>query len=84
MAVAEARRRRDRLLDRVGQVGRALERPLVAPADDRAGDLACVALLTEPLEDQRELALVGLVHELARRELGRGVHAHVERRVGGV
>ena len=51
---------------------------------DRSGDLPRVALLAEPLEDQRELALVGLVHELARRELGRGVHAHVERRVRGV
>ena len=62
----------------------ALERPLGAPAHDRARDLPRVALLAEALEDQRELALVGLVHELARRELGRGVHAHVERRVGGV
>ena len=84
MAVAEAGGRRDRLLDRVGEVGRPLERPLGAAADDRPRDLPRVALLAEALEDQRELALVGLVHELARRELGRGVHAHVERRVGGV
>ena len=84
MPVTEAGRRRNRLLDRVGEVGRPLERPLGAAADDRTRDLLRVALLAEALEDQRELALVGLVHELARRELRRGVHAHVERRVGGI
>ena len=43
-----------------------------------------VALLAVALEDHAQLALVGLVDELARRELGGAVHPHVERRVGGV
>ena len=84
MPVAEAGGRRNRLLDRVGEVDRALERPLDTAPDDCARDLAGVALLAVPLEDQAELSLVRLVHELAGRELGGAVHPHVERRVGGV
>ena len=84
MALAEARRRRDRLLDRLDEVAGALERLLGAAADDRARDLAREALLAVAAEDVGELALVGLVDELARGQLRGGVHAHVERRVGGV
>ena len=40
-----------------------------AAAHDRPRDRPRVALLAVAAEDQRELALVGLVHELARREL---------------
>ena len=56
----------------------------IAAADDLPRDLPRVALLAVAAEDQRQLALVGLVDELPRRELGRRVHAHVERRVGRV
>ncbi len=84
MAVAEARRRRDRLLDRLDEVARALERLLAAASHDRAGDLPRVALLAVAAEDLCELALARLVHELACRELRGRVHAHVERRVGRV
>ena len=54
--VAGCRRRapaRDRRLDRLGEVGRALERPLFPPPDDRPRDPPRVALLAVPLEDQR-------------------------------
>jgi hypothetical protein len=57
---------------------------IASSAHDRPCDLPRVALLAVAAEDQRELALVGLVDELARRELRRRVHPHVERRVGGI
>ena len=41
-------------------------------------------LLAVAAEDPLEVPLGCLVHELACREVGRRVHAHVERRVGGV
>ena len=57
MALAEARRRRDRRLDHLDEIARALERLLCAAPDDRACDLARVALLAVALEDVGELAL---------------------------
>ena len=55
-----------------------------AAADDRAGDRARVPLLAVAAEEERELALLRLVDEVARGELGGRVHPHVERRVGRV
>ena len=52
--------------------------------DDRAGDRARVPLLAVAAEEERELALLRLVDEIAGGELGRSVHPHVERRVGSV
>src|SRR5581483_11660975 len=82
--VAEPRRRRDRVLDRLDEVARPLERLGAAAPRDRPRDLPRVALLPEAAEDLGQLALVVLVDDLARRQVGRGVHAHVERRVGRV
>jgi hypothetical protein len=84
MALAEARRRRDRGADQLDQLGGALDRRLAARADDRAGDRPRVALLAVAAEDVGQLALAGLVDDLARRDGGAGVHAHVERRVGRI
>ena len=57
MALAEARRRRNRGLDHLDEVAGALERLLAAPLRDRARDRARVPLLAVPLEDVGELAL---------------------------
>ena len=84
VAVAEARGRRDRALDRVDEVTGALVGAHDAPADDGSGDRAGEPFLAVAAEDQLELPLVGLVHELAGREFGGRVHPHVEWRVGGV
>ena len=65
--LAEARRRRDRLLDRLDEVAGALERLLRAAAHDRPRDLAGVALLAVAAEDVGELPLARLVDDLARR-----------------
>ena len=86
MAVAEARRRRDRALDRVDELAGALERLLAAAPHDRARDLPRVALLAVAAEDRHELALAAssLTMSRARRASCVGVHAHVERRVDRV
>ena len=84
VAVAEARRRGNRGLDRVDELAGPLERLLAAAASDRPRDLPRVALLAVLLEDRGQVALALLVHELARRELRVRVHAHVERRVDRV
>src|SRR5207245_6714995 len=84
MAVAEARRRRDRALDRADEVGGALVRLLAPAPRDRAGDLPRVALLAVALEDLRELALRELVEEVARLELRRRIHGHVVPPHGGI
>src|SRR5581483_12341718 len=79
MPLAEARRRRNRLLDRLDEVARALERPRAPALRDRARDLARVPLLAVAAEDRGELRLVGLVDDVPRGHERRGVHAHVER-----
>src|SRR5690242_9011534 len=84
MPVTEPRRGRDRGTDDLDAPARALDRVLAPAPDDRTRDLARVALLAVVLEDPRQLALAFLVDELAGRELGGRVHAHVERRVGRV
>ena len=56
-----------------------------APLDmrmDASSELTARDLVNEA--EERELALLGLVDQLARRELGRRVHPHVEWRVDGV
>src|SRR3954447_16949427 len=84
MPLAEPRRRGDGGLDRVDEFAGALERLLAPATDDRASDLLGVPLLTVTAEDGDELALAPAVHDVAgARVLGR-IHAHVERRVGGV
>ena len=57
VAVAEARRRRDRCLDRLHQLAGALDRLLEAAAGDRPRDLPGEPLLAVPPEDQLELSL---------------------------
>src|SRR5690242_18543872 len=82
--LAEAGGRRHRVLDDFDEIAGALERLLLPAPHDRTRDLPRVALFPVALEDVREVALVGLVHELPRRVLGARIHAHVERRVDGV
>ena len=84
MPLAEAGRRGNCALDRVHELAGSLERLLLAPAHDRPRDLLRVALLAVAAEDRDQLALRGLVDQVARRELGGRVHAHVERRVHGI
>ena len=84
VAVAEAPRGRDASADRVDELRRALVGPLRAAADDGARDLAREALLAVAAEQLGELALVGLVDEVAGRERRGRIHAHVERRVDRV
>ena len=52
--------------------------------DDRPGDARREPLLAVHPQDPRELALVVGVEHVRRGLAGRGVHAHVERRVGRV
>src|SRR5438876_8492836 len=84
MAVAEARRRRDRGTDDVDEIAGPLDRLLLAAPDDRPRDLLRIALLAVAAEDRDQLALRSVVHEVARGKLGGRVHAHVERRVNSV
>jgi hypothetical protein len=84
MALAEPRGRRDRALDRLDEVARPLERLLAAAPHDRAGDRAGVPLLAVAAEDLGQLGLARLVDDVGGGEVGRRVHAHVERRVGRV
>src|SRR3954467_15668027 len=84
MAGGEPRRRRHCADDRLDQLVRRLERPPRAVADDRARDLAGVALLPVLAEHARQLALVPAVDEVGGSELLLLIHAHVERRVVGV
>src|ERR671934_161454 len=83
-AVAEPGRRRNRPLDRLDELARALERVLAAAPGDRPGDLAGVSLLAVLAEDPCQLALRRLVHQLPGGVVGGRIHAHVERRVSGV
>src|SRR5262249_10571299 len=69
VALAEARGRRDRGLDHLDQLERALERLALAAAHDAARDLAREALLAEAPQDARDLALVPLVDDLGGRQL---------------
>ena len=62
----------------------ALDRLLLPAAADRPRDLLRVALLAVLPEDRRQLPLGSLVHEVGGRQLGRRIHAHVERRVDRV
>src|SRR5207245_5015795 len=78
MALAEAGRRRDRRLDRVDQVGAALERLSPTAPDDRTCDLPRVALLAVAPEDRLQLALARLVDDVRRSHVLGLVHAHVE------
>ena len=57
---------------------------LRAAPHDRARDLPRVALLAVAAEDVGELPLARLVDDIGRGQVGGGIHAHVERRVGGV
>ena len=84
MPVTETGGSGDRRLDRVDELGRPLDRLPVPAACDRPRDLPGEALLAVPAEDLLQLALAGLVDELAGGVLGRRVHPHVERRVGRV
>src|SRR5512133_1596624 len=84
MTLAEAGRGRNRSLDRLHELTRALEGVLAPAAHDRPRDLACVPLLAVAAKDVGQLALARLVDEIARRVLVGRVHAHVERRVGRV
>ena len=84
MPFTETRRCRDRHLDHVDEVERAEERPLRATARDRPRDRPRVALLPVAPEDRGELLLVPGVDDRRGRHVPRGIHAHVERRVGGV
>src|SRR2546423_6963885 len=84
MALAESRRRRNRLLDDLDEVARPLERLLAASLDDRARDLARVALFAVTAEDLPAVSFGGVVHDVARGQLGRRIHAHVECGIGGL
>src|SRR5262245_46048186 len=84
VTLTEARRRRDRGLDHLDEVACPLEGSAPAALDDRACDLACVALFTVTLEDFGELPLFSFIDELTSRVGGTGIHAHVERRVDRV
>ena len=57
VALTEPGGSRNRRLDHVDELARALERLLAAPAPDRASDLPREALLSVPPEDLLELAL---------------------------
>src|SRR5436190_14704143 len=82
MSITEAGRSRDCVLDRLDELAGPLEGMLAPPTSDRAGNLLRVALLAVLAEDVRQLALGGLVDEVAGGIVGGGIHAHVERRVG--
>ena len=84
MSVAEPRRRRDRSPDRVDQLAGALERLLAPAANNRPSDLLGVPLLAVAAEDGHELALAPAVDDVAGAHVLGRIHAHVERRVGGV
>src|SRR5579885_207787 len=84
MSLAEPGRRRDRGADDVDELARGSQRRLAPPAHDGPRDLARVALLAEAVEDVGELALARLVHQVLCRQIGAGIHAHVERRVDRV
>src|SRR5207253_10689437 len=81
VTVAEPRRRRNRSFDRLHQITRPFGWALLAGPDDRLRDRAGIAFLAEPLEDGREITLVGLVDDPRRADVRRRIHAHVERRV---
>ena len=84
MPAAEARRRGDRSLDRLHELLCGVDRRLRAPRHDRPRDCAGVALLAELAQRAGEAALVPARDDLARGQLLRGVHAHVQRGVVGV
>ena len=71
-------------LDGGHEVGRGLQRGLLAAADDLAGDDARVAILAVGADDLGQLALLHRVDHGARVQLLARVHAHVQRRVVGV
>ena len=54
----------DMRLDGVGEVERALERPVVAALLDHAGDAAGMPLLAEEAEDAREVARLEAVDDV--------------------
>ncbi len=84
VAARELRRHRDRRLDRLDQVVGRLEFPARAATRDRAGDRAREALLAVLVEELGQAPLVPAVDDVARVELLRRVHSHVERCVVGV
>ena len=84
MTAGEAGRSRHRRVDRVDELERRLDRPARAARDDCARDRAGVALLAEVAQRSRQAPLVPVGDDLARTELLRRVHPHVERRVVGV
>src|SRR5213083_1224575 len=69
MAAGEARRHGDRVGDDLDELLGRLDRRAAARADDRARDLAGVALLAQLAQRAGELALVPLVDHVARVEL---------------
>ncbi len=70
----------DMRFDGVGKVERALERPLLPPRFDHAGDAAGMPLFAEKIEDARQIARLETVDDIGGRQaLLR--HAHVERPV---
>src|SRR5579872_3177553 len=67
---------RYRSLDGLGEVARGAER---APRHDELCDPARPALLPELTEDALDVRLAVLVDDAGRRQLGAGIHAHVQR-----
>src|SRR5919106_2155650 len=61
VSVSEATRGGNRSLDRLDELGGALDGPLAPAPDDRARDLAGESLLTVTAEDRRGLPLLRLV-----------------------
>src|SRR6202007_1948144 len=80
---AEARRRRDRGVDRLDERQRGRDRNARAPPDDRPRDRRGAALLAELAQRGGEAALVPFGDDLACAERLAGVHAHIERGVVG-
>src|SRR5438067_250148 len=70
MALAESRRRRNRLLDDLDEVAGPLERLLAASLDDGARDLTRIALFAVTAEDLGEVPFGRIVHDVARSQLG--------------
>ena len=84
MPLAEAHRGRDRGADDVDELPRPLDRSLAAAPHYATCDLTGVPLLSIPAEDRLELPFVVARQHSGRARLVRGIHAHVERRVGRV
>ena len=73
-----------RRLDRLHQLVRGGQLPATPSPDDRASDLAGVALLAVLAQQTREPPLIPRVDDLLCRQLLTWIHPHVERCVVGV